>query len=70
MRVILYPLAGLYIIEGGVARDKQDVRDRRDSKFWVRSSENLELRTSNLGRLAFPVSLAWRLRDFATNGQE
>src|SRR5713101_8103319 len=47
MRVILYPLAGLYIIEGGVARDKQDVRDRRDSKFWVRSSENLELRTSN-----------------------
>src|SRR6266436_5828887 len=26
----------------------------RSSKFWVRSSENLELRTSNLGRLAFP----------------
>jgi hypothetical protein len=28
-------------------RDKQDVRDRRDSKFRVRSSENIELRTSN-----------------------
>jgi hypothetical protein len=24
-------------------RDKQDVRDRRNTKFWVRSSENLEL---------------------------
>jgi len=30
----------------------------RNLKFWVRSSENLELRTSNLGRLAFPASLA------------
>ena len=28
-------------------RDKQDVRDRRDTKFGVRSSENLERRTLN-----------------------
>jgi hypothetical protein len=28
-------------------RDRQDVHDRRDAKFWVRSPGNLELQTSN-----------------------
>jgi hypothetical protein len=30
-----------------VAREARDLRERRDQKFLVRSSENLELRTSN-----------------------
>ena len=58
-------------------RDKQDVRDRRDSKFRVRSSENIELRTSN-PRVSLispfpPVSLGNRLiltTDMTENSQE
>src|SRR5713226_7402545 len=38
------------------ARDARDMRERRDSKFGVRSSENLE--PCPLARLACPASLA------------
>ena len=55
-------------------RDKQDVRDRRDSKFRVRSSENFGLQTSNPRvSLVPPVSLGNRLiitTDMTENSQE
>jgi hypothetical protein len=55
-------------------RDKQDVRDRRDSKFTVRSSENFGLQPSNPRvSLVPPVSLGNRLiltTDMTENSQE
>ena len=60
-------------------RDKQDVRDKRDSKFRVRSSENFGLRTSalqpsRLARPAFPASLLgnrlFLMTDTTENSQE
>jgi len=46
------------------------VRHARRARSEVRSSGFEVPKTSNLGRLAFPVSLAWRLRDVATSCQE
>ena len=40
-----------------VAREVRAMRERRDSKFGVRSSEKFELRTLSPPHLVFPVSL-------------
>jgi len=49
-------------------RDKQDVRDRRDTKFGVRSSENLERRTSNR-RPSHPSRFFRKVRESRMNNE-
>jgi hypothetical protein len=52
-------------------RDRQDVRDRRDSNFRVRRYGNFELRTLNSPRLARPVfsaNLAQKTRNVFSGG--
>jgi hypothetical protein len=49
-------------------RDKQDVRDRRDPKFGVRSSENLERRPSNR-RPSHPFRFFRKVRESCMNNE-
>jgi hypothetical protein len=49
-------------------RDKQDVRDRRDTKFGVPSSENLERRTSNR-RPSHPSRFFRKVRESRMNNE-
>jgi hypothetical protein len=49
-------------------RDNQDVRDRRDPKFGVRSSENLKRRTSNR-RPSHPSCFFRKVRESRMNNE-
>ena len=56
-------------------REAMVATDEVLAKFWVRSSENLELRTSNrrlsyTSRESRPLRLSHALRHFATNRHE